>query len=144
MGRTLLKNHIHKFKLVKHRNGFNVYFCTLDDCRIKFVSEMALGKTSRCWVCDKPFTMTEKSLRLVKPHCENCTSRGKRIESTLSTMGNLHPDMPTPRQTGVVNDISTPEENITTSLRDRLSKSIERLSEASSDRAEKKDDGDML
>ena len=69
---TNKSQHIHKFKRLKYRSGNQIFFCALPDCTVKLNPALALGKRSLCWRCEEPFEMTEYSLRLAKPHCENC------------------------------------------------------------------------
>lgn len=64
--------HIHKFKRLKYKTGNITFFCALPDCNVKINPALALGKRSLCWRCNEPFIMTDYSLRLAKPHCENC------------------------------------------------------------------------
>lgn len=64
--------HIHKLKRKNYKNGTPVFFCTGDECTFKIGVEFALGKTTECWRCGQPFKLTGYSLRLAKPHCENC------------------------------------------------------------------------
>lgn len=66
------QDHIHKFKRLKYKTGNTIFFCALPDCNQKMNISLALGKRSLCWRCNEPFIMTEYSLRLAKPHCENC------------------------------------------------------------------------
>lgn len=65
-------SHICKLKRLKYKSGNTVFFCTLPDCNKKFNIALTLGKRSLCWRCGEPFVMSEYSLRLAKPHCENC------------------------------------------------------------------------
>lgn len=69
---TKKKDHIHKFKRLKYKSGNQIFFCALPDCNAKMSTSLALGKRSLCWRCNEPFIMNEYSLRLAKPHCENC------------------------------------------------------------------------
>lgn len=68
----MTEKHTHKLKRLKYKSGNTIFFCTLPDCTFKINQALALGKRSLCWRCGEPFIMTEYSLRLVKPHCENC------------------------------------------------------------------------
>lgn len=34
---------------------------------------MSLGKKVVCWRCGREFSMNEYSIRLAKPHCNDCT-----------------------------------------------------------------------
>lgn len=64
--------HVHKLKRHKFKTGNAVYFCALPDCRFKTATGLALGKRSICWRCGKDFIMNEYSIRLAKPHCDEC------------------------------------------------------------------------
>ena len=74
--------HIHKFKRLRYKSGNEIFFCTLPDCSQKINPALALGKRSLCWRCGEPFIMNEYSLRLAKPHCENC-HKPKEVKETL-------------------------------------------------------------
>lgn len=64
-------NHVHKFKRSAYKTGNKFYFCT-NDCDYKVAIELALGKTSECWRCGRPFKMNSYAITLDKPHCEEC------------------------------------------------------------------------
>ncbi len=64
--------HTHKFKRHRFNTGNVVYFCALPDCKVKIATALALGKRSLCWRCGEPFVLNEYSIRLAKPHCDNC------------------------------------------------------------------------
>lgn len=66
-----IEKHTHKLKRLKYRSGNSVFFC-VDNCSYKVSSQLALGKRAICWRCGEDFSMNEYSVRLVKPHCENC------------------------------------------------------------------------
>ncbi len=70
--KALAEKHIHKFKRIKYKSGNMIFFCALPDCNHKMNTALALGKRSLCWRCGEPFIMNEYSIRLAKPHCENC------------------------------------------------------------------------
>lgn len=72
------EKHIHKLKRLVHKSGNVVFFCVLD-CSYKISSALALGKSCICWRCGEKFLMNEYSLRLAKPHCENCHKPKKSI-----------------------------------------------------------------
>ena len=65
-------NHIHKLKRHKYPSGNAVYFCTLPDCHYKIDVPLALGKRSLCNICDVEFIMSEYTIKLKLPHCNNC------------------------------------------------------------------------
>ena len=64
--------HTHKLKRLKYKSGNTIFFCCLPDCTFKTNIALALGKRSLCWRCGQEFILSEYSLRLAKPHCENC------------------------------------------------------------------------
>jgi hypothetical protein len=66
------QEHVHRFRRLKYKSGSTIFFCTLPDCSVKMNIALALGKRSLCWRCGQPFILDEYSLRLAKPHCENC------------------------------------------------------------------------
>jgi hypothetical protein len=63
--------HTHKFRRHKYKSGNIIYFCVLD-CTVKMAPALAIGKKSLCNICGEPFTMTDYSVRLAKPHCDKC------------------------------------------------------------------------
>lgn len=70
--RTKTKQHVHKLKRLSYSTGNKIYFCVLPDCPYKVKVALALGKRTICWRCSESFIMNEYSIRLAKPHCENC------------------------------------------------------------------------
>jgi hypothetical protein len=72
VSKALADKHVHKYRRLKYKSGNMIFFCALPDCNQKINISLALGKRSICWRCGEPFVMTEYSLRLAKPHCENC------------------------------------------------------------------------
>lgn len=69
-----VSKHLHKLKRHTYKNKEQVYFCA-NGCGFRVKTNLALGLVSECWRCGKPFTMTEGSIRLAKPHCVDCTKR---------------------------------------------------------------------
>ena len=65
-------NHVHKLKKHKYKSGNITYFCTLPDCNYKVAPALAIGKRSICNRCGNEFILNEYSIRLVRPHCEEC------------------------------------------------------------------------
>lgn len=65
-------SHAHKFRRHTYKTGAKVYFCALPDCSIKMNPSLTLGKRAICWRCEEEFVMSEYSIRLAKPHCDNC------------------------------------------------------------------------
>lgn len=66
------EKHVHKYRRHTYKSGNSVYFCALPDCSNKIATSLALGKRTICWRCGESFIMTEYSIRLAKPHCQNC------------------------------------------------------------------------
>lgn len=89
-----IKKHPHRLKRHKFRNGEWIYFCTLDDCTFRAKTELVLGKTAQCWRCGNPFPMNEYSVRLMKPHCQDCTKGKKKNQITLEDIG-ISSEIPT-------------------------------------------------
>jgi|SRR6187455_1572981 len=65
-------SHVHKLRKHKYPTGTMIFFCTLPDCYHKIDYMLALGKQTLCNICGAEFTMNETSLKLLKPHCEQC------------------------------------------------------------------------
>lgn len=66
-----VRDHIHRLKRTTYSNGTKVYFCT-NDCSYKLEVPFALGKIVECNLCEQPFKMNEYSIKLAKPHCNDC------------------------------------------------------------------------
>ena len=64
--------HICKLKRHTYETGTKVFFCTLPKCNKKLKVGLALGKECICWRCGNKFELNEYSIRLAKPHCEDC------------------------------------------------------------------------
>lgn len=64
--------HVHKYRRHRYKTGNAVYFCALPDCNVKTLPALALGKKCICWRCEKEFQLNEYSIRLAKPHCDDC------------------------------------------------------------------------
>ena len=65
-------SHVHKLRKHKYPTGNWIFFCMLPDCHYKIDAALALGKKSLCYICGSEFIMTELSLKLHKPHCNDC------------------------------------------------------------------------
>jgi|SRR5579863_1208039 len=83
--------HVHKLKRLKYKSGNTIFFCSLPDCTFKTNIALALGKRTICWRCGEPFIMSEYSLRLAKPHCENCHRPKESIIETSNSSVVLEP-----------------------------------------------------
>ena len=73
-------SHVHKFKRLRYKSGNEIFFCCLPDCNQKINISLALGKRSICWRCGAEFIMSDYSIRLAKPHCENCHKPKKEVK----------------------------------------------------------------
>lgn len=113
------EKHIHKFKRHVYSTGNKVYFCTLPDCQFKINIEFALGKESLCNRCGKPFLMNVYSMRLAKPHCEDCHNLNRKDEH-----GGDRRILPSRRELDptVIPQLA---ENSLDSLRERLNREVE-------------------
>lgn len=65
-------SHPHKLRRHKYKSGNAVYFCTLPDCHYKIDVPLAIGKRSLCNICGQEFLMTEYTIKLLLPHCNEC------------------------------------------------------------------------
>jgi hypothetical protein len=84
------KKHVHKFRRHTYTTGNIVYFCALPDCNVKIKPVLTLGKRAICWLCGNEFIMNEYSIRLAKPHCQDChkiksTGKGEGEEPVVLT-----------------------------------------------------------
>lgn len=66
-----VRDHNHRLKRTTYSSGTRVYFCT-NDCSYKIEVAFALGKVVECPICGESFAMNEYSIKLAKPHCNNC------------------------------------------------------------------------
>lgn len=105
-----MAKHLHKLKKHKYPNGTAVFFCTLPDCNYKVEAPLALGKEVLCNQCNEPFTMNEYTVRLTRPHCNNC---GKKLVKT-STGDKVYVSK---RSSGLLKEIAADDVN---NLRSRL------------------------
>lgn len=71
----MIQKHVHKLKRYKYKTGNSVYFCTLPDCHYKIDTALALGKRTRCNICDTEFIINEYTIRLARPHCTECSKQ---------------------------------------------------------------------
>lgn len=111
----MASKHIHKLKKYTYKNGEQVYFC-VKDCKFKVVVGQALGKIVECWKCSKPFEMTSYSIRLAKPHCNDC----------ITSKDNAH-QFVIPK--GRINEIADTMDSLKLRLASKASKSVEDVPE---------------
>lgn len=112
--------HICKFKRLKYKTGNTIFFCTLPDCNKKISIALALGKKCICWRCDTPFIMNEYSLRLAKPHCDDC-HKPKKIDISFDEIHSTGLEIPEGKQV------------LGLSLAERLSQTIKQTQQESED-----------
>lgn len=74
------EKHTHKFRRHTYETGGVIYFCVMPDCSVKIKPPLTLGKRSLCWRCGETFIMSEYSIKLAKPHCENCHKPKDKIK----------------------------------------------------------------
>lgn len=67
-----VENHIHKYQREK-LGKLVIYRCMVPGCSHYVHKNLAVNRISICWYCDTPFVMTKKSVKLKKPHCQNCS-----------------------------------------------------------------------
>lgn len=82
--------HVHKFKRHRYKSGTEVFFCALPDCSIKMSIPLSLGKRTICWRCGNDFIMNDYSIRLAKPHCDECHKPKKMIGSEEKYVSSEH------------------------------------------------------
>ena len=119
--------HVHKFKRLIYKSGNAIFFCALPDCAQKINISLALGKRSICWRCGEEFIMNEYSLRLAKPHCDNC-HKPKKIKlengSTISLTRTVSDSEKYVGQDEVHESTKEEVESYSSSLADRLEQTI--------------------
>lgn len=90
-----MKHKIHKYGRVAlgKDKQYIIYRCYIPGCKHFMTREMVEGQHAVCWRCEGEFVLTKKRLKLVKPHCKNCTeTRGEKsmqtkTEQLLERMG---------------------------------------------------------
>jgi hypothetical protein len=106
------EKHIHKLRRYKFKSGNVIYHCTLPDCSYKSAPALAIGKRSICNRCGEQFILTDYSVRLAKPHCENC----HKSKNNNSHSGTEYKEMTAKQAIEIVEE----EEMIESSLAERL------------------------
>jgi hypothetical protein len=67
--------HTHQFMRVSGKH-VSTWRCALDGCKWfvhQGLAHVIVGKRSICWKCGEQFTMTEESMQMDMPECEQCT-----------------------------------------------------------------------
>jgi late competence protein required for DNA uptake (superfamily II DNA/RNA helicase) len=136
------QNHVHKYRrFVYKRTGHVVFFCVLPDCTYKTSAKFTLGKRNICNRCGEEFLMNEVSIRLEKPHCNECTKHKRTSKAKNSAKVE---QFPTAAQ--ILSEVG---KDVTADLRSRLSSIVkdsashERLDTAN-DEADSSDSQDDL
>lgn len=99
--------HVHKFRRHTHKTGNRIFFCALPDCNVKMNPALALGKKCICWRCGEEFILNEYSIRLAKPHCDNCHQpKGQKdLVSHLTQIQIEHMQKATANDESILKDI---------------------------------------
>ena len=74
--------HIHKYHKIdigSFRKPYFVYACAVPECTHYIKVERAVGRTTQCVVCSKPYEITKADLRYVRIACDDC--KGKRVRN---------------------------------------------------------------
>ncbi len=83
--------HLHKYKRMTMGAKYKVLKCIVPGCpHYVPLNNMAIGRICECNRCEKPMTLTKASLRLAKPHCEDCVERqddSRKIEERIKNLG---------------------------------------------------------
>ena len=115
------KTHAHKLKRLKYKSGNIIYHCVLPDCTIKVAPALTLGKRAICWRCGKEFLMTDYSIRLAKPHCEDCHK--PKSSSTMEV------EIPVSHVQPVITDVREIGKNIEPWIRSSTNEAHEEIEE---------------
>jgi late competence protein required for DNA uptake (superfamily II DNA/RNA helicase) len=115
--------HIHKLRRFKYKSGNIKLFCQLPDCNFKQTPALLIGKRSLCNRCGNEFILNEYSVRLAKPHCNDChkSNNVKKTRADLefeSTVENRKSEPITDRVM-----------NVPLSLSERLAQTLKRNNE---------------
>lgn len=76
------KPHIHKYHKIdigSFKKPYPVYACAIPDCTHYVPVERAVGRTTQCVVCGKPYEITKADLRYVRIACKKC--KGARVRN---------------------------------------------------------------
>jgi transcription initiation factor IIE alpha subunit len=83
------KTHTHKLRRKNYKTtGTAVFYC-IDNCDYKIGVEFALGKLTRCNICNNTFAMNEYSIRAAKPRCMDCVKRKTLSSLEVTDANNL-------------------------------------------------------
>jgi hypothetical protein len=64
--------HVHKYKRTILGKDYQILRCMVPACMHYISLSLAEGKLCECWRCGNPMVLDKRSVRLAKPHCENC------------------------------------------------------------------------
>jgi late competence protein required for DNA uptake (superfamily II DNA/RNA helicase) len=85
------KNHIHQLRRKRYKTGQPFFYCIGEDCTFKINADLALNKRTLCNRCGQPFLLTPYSMKLAKPHCENCHKSKSTTSSGNNFLDNFTP-----------------------------------------------------
>lgn len=126
-----IQKHTHKLKRHKYTTGNEVFFCILPDCTFKIDVPFAVGKRTVCHRCNGEFLLDENTVRLKRPHCNDCAKvrvidpvTGKKllVSKNDGKVGN--------KANVVLQELA---HDTTTDLRNRLAKVIQESLESTED-----------
>jgi hypothetical protein len=73
----------HKYKKVKWGDkGTEIFRCFLTNCPHYLHPQFVEGKLSLCWSCDKPCYMNKARIAKVKPICDECLEKKRKVETS--------------------------------------------------------------
>jgi hypothetical protein len=87
---NLKPKHVHKYVRIKlGRNKDRIkYKCNLPGCPHYLEPELAVGRIALCNSCNEEFVMNKESIRLAKPHCDNC-GKGSKKKDKINTIASI-------------------------------------------------------
>jgi hypothetical protein len=99
MTKRQLSKHVHLYEKVKWgKEGTVIWKCQVLNCTHYLHVEFILGRTSICYKCGLPFTMTPPKLLRKKPKCDKCqqlSGQGpKRIDKVVAKKDEGSPSIP--------------------------------------------------
>jgi len=78
-----IPKHIHMYKrenLTRNpeKKPYMVFRCIKPTCNHHIPLDRALGKIAECCRCNEPFIIDKETIKLAKPHCQNCFKRTEK------------------------------------------------------------------